>query len=163
MQPSDYPSLDNTILAFPYQLGSFALALLLVFKTNASYARWAEARLAWEKVYSSIRNMSAKTQAFAPATMTEKQRKMFVRWIITLPYVMRSHLLSYVPGTLVLEPLLSESECVWLEKQPHMPIAAAQVCISICSDHAGLRIQAMTENERSQPLARKRGWVRSES
>ena len=34
----------------PFGLTSFALSLLLVFRTNASYARWLDARKTWGKV-----------------------------------------------------------------------------------------------------------------
>lgn len=44
---SDWPSLDNLEAAFAYSLCSFALSLLLIFKTNSSYSRFWEARIAW--------------------------------------------------------------------------------------------------------------------
>eukprot|EP01025_Chloroclados_australasicus_P043918 TRINITY_DN4715_c0_g1_i1.p1 TRINITY_DN4715_c0_g1~~TRINITY_DN4715_c0_g1_i1.p1 ORF type:complete len:189 (+),score=14.97 TRINITY_DN4715_c0_g1_i1:65-631(+) len=34
----------------PFNLTSFALALLLVFRTDASYARWEQAQQAWEQI-----------------------------------------------------------------------------------------------------------------
>lgn len=37
--------------ALPFTLSSPALGLLLVFKTNASYARWSEARTTWSKLF----------------------------------------------------------------------------------------------------------------
>jgi Bestrophin, RFP-TM, chloride channel len=42
LKRSESPSLTNLNLTLPYSLCSFALALLLVFKTNESYARWWE-------------------------------------------------------------------------------------------------------------------------
>ncbi len=39
----------------PFHLTSFALSLLLVFRTNASYARWKEARASWGLVVARIR------------------------------------------------------------------------------------------------------------
>lgn len=41
-RPADYPTLSQLELFFPYSLIGFALALLLVFKTNTSYARFWE-------------------------------------------------------------------------------------------------------------------------
>ena len=43
--------------ALPFTLASPALGLLLVFRTNASYARWVESRVAWGRVVSHCRNV----------------------------------------------------------------------------------------------------------
>jgi len=43
--------------ALPFTLASPALGLLPVFRTNASYARWVEARVAWGRVVSHCRNV----------------------------------------------------------------------------------------------------------
>ena len=41
----------------PFSLTSFALSLLLVFRTNTSYARWAEAREIWGGVTNRSRDI----------------------------------------------------------------------------------------------------------
>lgn len=46
-----------TLPALPFQLSCQALGLLLVFKTNASYARWTEGRAAWSRLISNSRNI----------------------------------------------------------------------------------------------------------
>lgn len=43
----DWPSLDDLEATFAYTLCTSALSLLLVFKTNSSYSRFWEARIAW--------------------------------------------------------------------------------------------------------------------
>jgi hypothetical protein len=43
--------------ALPFTLASPALGLLLVFRTNASYARWVESRVAWGRIVSHCRNV----------------------------------------------------------------------------------------------------------
>lgn len=43
--------------SLPFTLSSPALGLLLVFKTNASYARWLEARNSWAKIEAQARNV----------------------------------------------------------------------------------------------------------
>lgn len=40
-----------------FKLSSPALGLLLVFRTNTSYARWLEARIAWGRVVAHCRNI----------------------------------------------------------------------------------------------------------
>lgn len=47
IRKSDWPSLDNLQASAAYSLCSFALSLLLIFKTNSSYSRFWEARIAW--------------------------------------------------------------------------------------------------------------------
>lgn len=41
----------------PFNLTSFALSLLLVFRTNSSYSRWAEARSIWGGVTNRSRDI----------------------------------------------------------------------------------------------------------
>jgi len=50
------PSLSIEATA-PFSLTSFALSLLLVFRTNTSYARWQEARSIWGGVTNRSRDI----------------------------------------------------------------------------------------------------------
>uniref|UniRef100_A0A7S2UDK8 Bestrophin homolog n=1 Tax=Attheya septentrionalis TaxID=420275 RepID=A0A7S2UDK8_9STRA len=43
--------------SLPFTLASPALGLLLVFRTNASYGRWTEARMTWGKIMTQSRNL----------------------------------------------------------------------------------------------------------
>ena len=54
--------------SLPFQLCSPALGLLLVFKTNASYARWLEARNTWSKIISQARNIVRMASTYVPQT-----------------------------------------------------------------------------------------------
>ena len=46
---------------------TFAVSLLLVFKTNSSYARWWEGRCAWGQITSASQNLVRQAAAyFAP-------------------------------------------------------------------------------------------------
>eukprot|EP00979_Chaetoceros_neogracilis_P001570 scaffold269_cov245-Chaetoceros_neogracile.AAC.19 len=60
--------------ALPFTLSSPALGLLLVFKTNASYARWSEARTTWSKVVSHTRNMVRMTATFVEGGEGDKEK-----------------------------------------------------------------------------------------
>lgn len=51
----------------------------------------------------------AKLQAYAPE-MPMSSRKLILRWVIVLPYAMRTHLVDYKPGSDSLEELLPEEE-----------------------------------------------------
>lgn len=57
-----HPPLTNSLPLLslplePFSLSSPALGLLLVFRTNASYGRWTEARKAWGAVVNNCRNL----------------------------------------------------------------------------------------------------------
>ena len=56
MQPRGAPNLGNhPEWIVPFTITSFALSLLMLFKTNSSYARWWEARTLWGSMYISVR------------------------------------------------------------------------------------------------------------
>ena len=51
----------------PFQLTSFALALLLVFRTNAAYARWLEARCVFGRIADAARDVYRQALAVFPS------------------------------------------------------------------------------------------------
>lgn len=61
----------------PFSLSSPALGLLLVFRTNASFGRWQEARNKWSAVMDTSRNIIRLGSGWMPADMPkEKQREL---------------------------------------------------------------------------------------
>jgi predicted membrane chloride channel (bestrophin family) len=56
-QPLLAPELSNllSLPTLPFQLSSPALALLLVFRNNAVYTRWTQARMSWERIQGQVR------------------------------------------------------------------------------------------------------------
>lgn len=61
------------------------------------------------QVYTTCRTFIAKLQAYAPDAPVNT-RKLVLRWVIALPYVMRTHLVDYKPGSDSLEELLPKEE-----------------------------------------------------
>ena len=47
----------------PFNLSSFALSLLLVFRTNTSYSRWLDARKIWGGVVNRSRDLIRQVRA----------------------------------------------------------------------------------------------------
>jgi ion channel-forming bestrophin family protein len=47
----------------PFNLTSFALSLLLVFRTNSSYSRWLDARKIWGGIVNRSRDMARQVGA----------------------------------------------------------------------------------------------------
>lgn len=70
------PNIHETFLAqlpaLPFTLASPALGLLLVFRTNASYARWVESRVAWGRVVSHCRNVMRQSSLWMNLDVSEK-------------------------------------------------------------------------------------------
>jgi predicted membrane chloride channel (bestrophin family) len=67
------------------------------------------ARTAWGAVYTHCRMLIARFQAYARDAPLPV-RKLILRWIVAMPYLMRSHLADYKPGCDSLEHLLTKAE-----------------------------------------------------
>ena len=61
--------------ALPFTLASPALGLLLVFRTNTSYGRWLEARTAWGRVVSHLRNLQRQSCTWLDKKCTGPERR----------------------------------------------------------------------------------------
>jgi hypothetical protein len=66
-------------------------------------------RSAWGPVNVYCFNFIVQAQAYLPHARANT-RKMLLRWTIALPYLLRSHLLNYKPGSDSLEELLTANE-----------------------------------------------------
>lgn len=55
--PGSLPGVTFSVTGELFNLSSFALSLLLVFRTNASYDRWLEARLIWGGIINRSRDL----------------------------------------------------------------------------------------------------------
>ena len=61
MLPPGWPALSLTT-GDAFNQTSFALSLLLVFRTNSSYSRWEEARKAWGQLANRARDFARQVQ-----------------------------------------------------------------------------------------------------
>ncbi|GLC59543.1 hypothetical protein PLESTB_001498600 [Pleodorina starrii] len=66
----------------PFQLTSFALSLLLVFRTDASYSRWCAAMDAWGTLRNSSAHLTRKAAAWVGNTAALQR---LVRWVGAFP------------------------------------------------------------------------------
>lgn len=81
--PSFIPVLHAS--ALPYQLTAPALALLLVFRTEASYSRYDEARKTWTEVISKIKDMARQALAWIQHPTDSRQKKLLLDYIMAFP------------------------------------------------------------------------------
>lgn len=85
--PSFIPLLHASPLSF--QLTAPALALLLVFRTEASYSRYDEARKTWTKVISSSKDVARQSMAWAQRPKDYEQKKLLLDYILAFPVALK--------------------------------------------------------------------------
>lgn len=64
--PTGVTSIAVAGMQTPFSLMTFALSLLLVFKTNSSYARWVEGRVIWGAIVNYMRNLTRQALCHLP-------------------------------------------------------------------------------------------------
>jgi ion channel-forming bestrophin family protein len=96
-------------------LGTVALSVLLVFRTNSAYDRWWEARKLWGKLVNDIRNLVIRTQTFLPAGSNVRQD--IADELVAFPVLLTAHL-RQLNSSGAKQPAIDESV--------HLPLASAQ-------------------------------------
>lgn len=93
--PWELPNADMT----PITLTSFALSLLLVFRTNSSYGRFDEARKMWGLALNRSRDITRMAVSFFPdsdmsggRTAAAQRKATFARWAIAWTISLKCHL-----------------------------------------------------------------------
>jgi putative membrane protein len=75
-----------------HSLLSFALSILLVFRTNTAYDRWWEGRKLWGQLVNVSRNLALKMRAFTPENTPGEPMAFFARYIPLYAAALRRHL-----------------------------------------------------------------------
>lgn len=81
--PEFFPTLRASSL--PYQLTAPALALLLVFRTEASYSRYEEGRKAWTKVVAGTNDFARQVIASVEGSSEKSLKKAILQYIMAFP------------------------------------------------------------------------------
>ena len=84
--------------ALPFTLASPALGLLLVFRTNASYARWVDSRVAWGRVVSHCRNIMRQSSTWMREDVNPAERRRLLHGIRGASWAFPRCLASHVSG-----------------------------------------------------------------
>lgn len=117
----------------PFGLTSFALSLLLVFRTNSSYGRWDEARKMWGLVVNRSRDFTRQGLGYIPDSQPELQN-MLCRWTIAYSRSLMCHLR---PGENLEEELtatLPAHELKALLASAHRPNYVVQVLTAVLKE-----------------------------
>ncbi|XP_065859526.1 voltage-dependent chloride channel 1, chloroplastic [Euphorbia lathyris] len=87
--PGFLPILRTSSL--PYQLTAPALALLLVFRTEASYSRFEEGKKAWTKLISGTNDFARQVIASVDSSTDSVLKNALLQYIIAFPVALKCH------------------------------------------------------------------------
>ena len=130
-----YP--DLTLEVGPHEIVGALLGLLLVFRTNAGYDRWWEARKLWGGIVNQTRNLALIGLANGPND--ESWRVQLIHWTAAFAWAAKARLRgeSAAPELIT---LLGEKEAARVHKAEHMAL-----CVALHIDEL-LRQACQTEN-----------------
>ncbi|KAL3517155.1 hypothetical protein ACH5RR_024057 [Cinchona calisaya] len=104
--PEFFPVLRASSL--PYQLTAPALALLLVFRTEASYSRFEEGRKAWTKVIAGTNDFARQVIATVSCSTDALLKKALLQYIMAFPVALKCHLIH---GSNIAQDLQDVLDC----------------------------------------------------
>ncbi|GLC46179.1 hypothetical protein PLESTB_001198100 [Pleodorina starrii] len=115
--------LSSERLVAPFSMITFALSLLLVFKTNSSYSRWWEGRIIWGQIVNFARNYARQALMWFPADRPELQAAA-VRWAAAAPRVLLAHVREGTDAVTEARGILTHEEVEWLRSWSNGPLGA---------------------------------------
>ncbi|KAK7389970.1 hypothetical protein VNO78_25267 [Psophocarpus tetragonolobus] len=118
--PEFLPLLRTSSL--PYQLTAPALALLLVFRTEASYSRFVEGKKAWTKVIAATHDFSRQVAALAAPDHADFLLKhALLQYITAFPIALKCHVLYGSDVRRDLQHLLEVDDLAVVVSSKHRP------------------------------------------
>ena len=117
----------------PYEILGAALGAFLIFRTNAGYDRWWEARKLWGGIVNQSRNLAIQSLAHGPAD--PEWRRRIVSWTAAFAHVTRRSLRGEA-ALPELKPLVGSEAARRVEAADHMPSAAALAISSLLREAA---------------------------
>ncbi|PSC67989.1 Mitogen-activated kinase 14 isoform A [Micractinium conductrix] len=130
----------------PFQLSSCALSLLLVFRTNASYARFLDARKAWGSVTNRSRDLVRQGLAYQAPGQPELWA-MLCRWVAAFSYSMMCSLRKDEDESALLAGVLQPRELAALLAAGHSPSYCLQGLSSVVAEAQQQLVQAHGEQQ----------------
>ncbi|KAM6584823.1 hypothetical protein CsatB_011825 [Cannabis sativa] len=122
--PEFFPVLRASSL--PYQLTAPALALLLVFRTEASYSRFEEGRKAWTKVIAGTNDMARLVITAVKSSSDAQLKKALLQYIMAFPVALKCHVLYGSDAEGDLQNLLERDELAVVLNSKHRPRSIIQ-------------------------------------
>lgn len=119
------PDYALTASSLPYQLTAPALALLLVFRTEASYARFDEGRKAWMRVLAGAAELAGMVMHRGGGELAgvdeETGRAALLNYILAFPVALKCHITSNSDIRKDLQDVLSEDDLNVVMSSKHRP------------------------------------------
>jgi len=103
----------------PFEYTGAVLGLVLVFRTNAGYDRWWEARKLWGAITNQIRNLLVMTWNYGENN--QLWRNEMTKWLVTFAFAHKESL-RLQKNFDVLKDWLSADEIDALQNAPHLPL-----------------------------------------
>lgn len=122
--PSFMPLLHASTL--PYQLTAPALALLLVFRTEASYSRYDEGRKAWSKVISGAKDFARQSVTWIRGSNDAHLKEKLLQYIMAFPVALKCHITYGSDMRHDLGILLQEDDLETVLSSQHPPYCIIQ-------------------------------------
>ncbi|EPS60979.1 hypothetical protein M569_13821 [Genlisea aurea] len=117
--PEFFPVLRASSLA--YQLAAPALALLLVFRTEASYSRFEEGKKAWTKVVAASNDLVTQVIGSAENCVDEKVVSDIVKYVVAFPLALKCHIIHGSDIANDLEHILESDDLSIVVRSNHRP------------------------------------------
>ncbi|PWA44758.1 bestrophin-like protein [Artemisia annua] len=115
--PEFFPVLRASSL--PYQLTAPALALLLVFRTEASYSRFEEGRKAWTKIISGTNDFAR--QLIVSVESDSVLKTALLQYVLAFPIALKCHLINGSDIGKDLKSLLEDDDLAVVLSSNHRP------------------------------------------
>ncbi|KAI5075064.1 hypothetical protein GOP47_0011025 [Adiantum capillus-veneris] len=123
--PSFLPLLHAASL--PYELTAPALALLLVFRTDASYSRYDEARKTWTSVISTTKDLARLSAQLIKSPQDVALKSSLLSYIMAFPVSLKCHLIYGSDTPSELQRLLQHDDLAFVLKSQHRPNCLIQL------------------------------------
>ncbi|KAI5345592.1 hypothetical protein L3X38_013469 [Prunus dulcis] len=117
--PGFFPVLRSSTL--PYQLTAPALALLLVFRTEASYSRFEEGRKAWTKVIAGANDFARQIISVVENSGDAQLKKALLQYIVAFPVALKCHVVYGSDIRQDLQNLLELDDLLVVLNSKHRP------------------------------------------
>ncbi|MCO5598143.1 hypothetical protein L7F22_052235 [Adiantum nelumboides] len=127
--PPFFPLLHAASL--PYELTAPAIALMLVFRTDASYSRYDEARKTWNKVLSTTEDLVRLSLQMIHNPQDMDLQTLFLGYIIAFPVSLKCHLMHGSDVRKDLQHLLEEDDLKFILAARHRPNCLIQLMSQI--------------------------------
>lgn len=107
--------------SLPYQLTAPALALLLVFRTEASYSRFEEGRKAWTKLSAGTCDFARQVMASLDRPTNDLIRNALLQYIVAFPVALKCHVIYGSDAARDLQNMLDEDDLAIVLKSKDRP------------------------------------------